>query len=115
MVFHPDIFQPRVPEESLEKVQEIENPYEPTPEIIEAGRKNYFGKGLCVTCQSNNGKGVRLPGHSPRKFTDKKWQEVCSDGELMWVLNGSLGTGMPKRVGQVISEEKGGGGTQSIL
>jgi mono/diheme cytochrome c family protein len=108
MAFHPDIYQPRIPEESFEEVEEIENPYEPTPEIIEAGRKIYFGKGLCVTCHSNNGKGVRLPGHSPRNFTDKKWQEVRSDGELMWVLkNGSPGTGMPKRVGQVISEEEG--------
>ncbi len=105
---HPNIYQARVPKEALEEVQEIENPYESTPEIIEAGRKIYFGKGLCVTCHSNNGKGVRLPGHSPRNFTDKKWQELRSDGELMWVLkNGSPGTGMPKRVGQVISEEEG--------
>jgi len=106
--FHPDIYKPRVPKELLEAVQEIENPYEPTPEIVEAGRKIYFGKGLCVTCHSNNGKGVRLPGHSPRNFTDKEWQTVRSDGELMWILkNGSPGTGMPKRVGKVISEEEG--------
>ena len=108
IAFHPDIYQPRVPEGTLEVVQEIESPYEATPEIIEAGRKIYFGKGLCVTCHSNNGKGVRLSGHSPRNFTDKKWQEVRSDGELMWILkNGSPGTGMPKRVGEVISEEEG--------
>ena len=108
MAFHPNVYQPRVPAEALEEVQEIENPYRPTPEVIEAGRKIYFGKGLCVTCHSNNGKGVKLSGHSPRNFTDKKWQDLRSDGELMWVLkNGSPGTGMPKRVGKVISEEEG--------
>jgi hypothetical protein len=51
---------------------------------------------------------VILPGHSPRDFTDAKWQELRTDGELMWVLkNGSPGTGMPARVGKVITEEEG--------
>lgn len=106
--FHPDIYQPRVPAELLEKLQDMDNPYPATPERIEAGRKIYFGKGLCVTCHSNNGKGVKLPGHSPRDFTDPKWQEIRTDGEMMWVLrNGSPGTGMPVRVGKVISQEEG--------
>lgn len=106
--FHPDIYQPRVPGEVLEQIQETENPLPVSPVNIEAGRKVYFGKGLCVTCHSNNGKGVRLPGHSPRNFTDSKWQESRTDGELMWILkNGSPGTGMPIRVGKVITEEEG--------
>ena len=94
--------------EILEEVQEIENPYPATDEQIEAGRKIYFGKGLCVTCHSKDGTGVRIPGHSPRDFTNRKWQETRTDGELMWVLrNGSPGTGMPVRVGKVISESEG--------
>lgn len=106
--FHNDIYEPRVPKEMLEKVQEIENPNPPTPERIELGRQIYFGKGLCVTCHSKNGKGVRIPGHSPRDFTDEKWQDIRTDGELMWILkNGSPGTGMPVRVGKVITEEEG--------
>ncbi len=106
--FHPSIYEPRVPKEELENIQEIESPFEETSENIEKGRKIYFGKGLCVTCHSNNGKGVLLPGHSPRNFTNVKWQDLRTDGELMWVLkNGSPGTGMPIRVGKVISEEEG--------
>ncbi len=106
--FHPDIYQPRVPKEILEDTQDIDNPFEEIPGALEKGKKIYFGKGLCVTCHSNNGKGVRLPGHSPRDFTDEKWQDIRSDGELMWVLkNGSPGTGMPVRVGKVITEEEG--------
>ncbi len=106
--FHLGFYQPRVPAELLEKLQDMDNPYPATPERIEAGRKIYFGKGLCVTCHDINGKGVKLPGHSPRDFTDRKWQEVRTDGEMMWVLrNGSPGTAMPVRVGKVISEEEG--------
>ncbi len=106
--FHPSIYVPRVPTEQLEQIREIESPFLPSPDHLEEGRKIYFGKGLCVTCHSNNGKGVRLPGHSPRDFTDAKWQDLRTDGELMWVLkNGSPGTGMPIRVGKVITEEEG--------
>jgi len=105
---HANIYEPRVPKKILEEVQEIENPYPATEEQIAAGRKIYFGKGLCVTCHSKDGRGVRIPGHSPRNFTDNKWQEIRTDGELMWVLrNGSPGTGMPVRVGKVITENEG--------
>ena len=106
--FHPDVYTPRVPPEQLEEIQEIESPFETTPERIEEGRKIFFGKGLCVTCHSKNGKGVRMPGHAPRNFTDAKWQDTRTDGELMWILkNGSPGTGMPQRVGKLLTEEEG--------
>ena len=106
--FHPNVYEPRVPLDQLEEIQEIESPFPTTPERIEMGREIYFGKGLCVTCHSKNGKGVKVPGHSPRDFTDDKWQAIRTDGELMWVLrNGSGGTGMPMRVGKVITEEEG--------
>jgi mono/diheme cytochrome c family protein len=80
--FHPDVYTPRVPPEQLEEIQEIESPFETTPERIEAGREIYFGKGLCVTCHSKNGKGVRMPGHAPRSFTDPQWQDARTDGEI---------------------------------
>ena len=106
--FHPDIYTPRTPDDRLEEVQEIENPYPETPERVEKGRNIFLGKGLCVTCHGKDGKGVKLPGHSPRDFTDAKWQDIRTDGELMWVLkNGSPGTGMPVRIGKVITEEEG--------
>ena len=63
--FHLDIYEPRVPSELLEELQDMDNPYPATPERIEAGRKIYFGKGLGVTCHSYNGIGVQLPGHQP--------------------------------------------------
>jgi mono/diheme cytochrome c family protein len=106
--FHPSIYEPGVPKDSLEREQENENPFPASRERIQLGREIYFGKGLCVTCHGKDGKGIKIPGHSPRDFTDKKWQEARTDGELMWVLrNGSPGTSMPVRVGKVISEEEG--------
>ena len=105
--FHQDIYQPRAPESLLEELQDMDNPFSPTPENIEEGRKIFLGRGLCVTCHGKNGKGVKVPGHQPRDFTDTKWQEIRTDGEMMWVLkNGSPGTSMPIRVGKVISEEE---------
>ncbi|NOY63249.1 MAG: cytochrome c [Gammaproteobacteria bacterium] len=108
LAFHSDVYQTRVPQDQLDAAIASKNPYKNTAERIKRGRQIYFGKGLCVTCHSKDGTGVRLPGHSPRDFTDARWQRLRSDGELMWVLkNGSPGTGMPKRVGTVISEEDG--------
>ncbi|UCD11162.1 MAG: cytochrome c [Nitrospinaceae bacterium] len=107
--FHLNVYEPRVPQEILELVQENENPFPATPERIEEGRRIFYGKGLCVTCHGKDGKGIdKIPGHAPRDFTDARWQELRTDGELMWVLrNGSPGTSMPVRVGKVLSEEEG--------
>lgn len=108
VAFHPSIYVPRVPEDELEKARETESPFPPRQEYIDKGAQIYYGKGECVTCHSNDGTGVRLPGHQPRDFTNAKWQDMRTDGELMWVLkNGSPGTGMPVRVGKVITEEEG--------
>ena len=106
--FHPDAYKPRVPAELLEELQDMDNPYLPTPERVDVGQLIYFGKGQCVTCHNVDGKGMERTGHEPRDFTDAKWQETRTDGELMWVLrNGSPGTEMPVRVGKVINEDEG--------
>ncbi|MEK9629410.1 MAG: hypothetical protein VW455_10365 [Nitrospinota bacterium] len=56
------MYAPQVPLEKLETQQETKNPFPATPERIEAGRKIYFGKGLCVTCHSKNGSpGTGMP------------------------------------------------------
>ena len=105
--FHKDAYYPRAPEALLEILQDMDNPFSPTIKNIEEGSKVYFGKGLCVKCHGVNGKGVEVSGHPPRNFTDPKWQDVRTDGEMMWVLkNGSPGTSMPIRVGRGISEEE---------
>jgi len=49
MAFHKDIYQPRVPEEILQKTREKENPFSATQEIIEKGKEVYLRKGMCVS------------------------------------------------------------------
>ena len=94
--FHDGIYGPRVPAQLMEELQDMDNPFPATPDRIELGKKIYNGKGLCATCHSKTGKGIKLPGHPPRDFTNEKWQEIRTDGEIMWVLrNGSPGTEMP--------------------
>ena len=61
--FHKDIYQPRAPELFLEQLQDMDNPFSPTPENIEEGRNIFLGRGLCVSCHGENGKGVKVPGH----------------------------------------------------
>jgi len=105
--FHKDIYYHRSPEALLEILQDMDNPFSPKRKNIKEGSKVYFGKGLCVKCHGVNGKGLEVPGHPPRNFTDRKWQDVRTDGEMMWLLkNGSPGTSMPIRVGKVINEEE---------
>ena len=108
LAFHQDLYQPRVSANMLDKMRKNINPFSAIPESIEMGKKIYFGKGMCVSCHNRDGKGAFFPGHPPRDFTDIKWQELRSDGELMWVLkNGSPGTGMKAVVGKLITEEEG--------
>ena len=57
--FHDDVYQPRVPIELIEELQDMDNPYTATSERIELGKQIFYGKGLCVTCHSKNGKGVK--------------------------------------------------------
>jgi len=105
LAFHPDVYAPRFPLEQLEEVRSTESPFKNSLEIVEKGREVYFGRGQCVTCHGKDGKGAKFSGHFPRDFTDARWQNSRTDGELMWVLkNGSPGTGMPLRIGRVITE-----------
>ena len=48
-----------------------------------------------------------LVGKLPRNFTDKSWQTVRTDGELMWILkNGSSGTAMVSFVPETLTEKE---------
>ena len=44
--FHLDIYVPRVPSDLLEEIQDMDNPYEESPEIIEKGKKYFLVKGF---------------------------------------------------------------------
>lgn len=106
-----EVLKPRVPPDQMNVARSWENPFSPSPENIEAGKKLFEGKGFCVTCHGKDGKGLGnipgLRGKLPRNFTDKKWQATRTDGELFWILkNGSPGTDMAPFIPLVLTEEQ---------
>jgi mono/diheme cytochrome c family protein len=83
------------------------------PEIVEAGKALYEGKGRCAFCHGISGKGDG-PGasvqqeHPPRDFTNCAFQKEREDGELFWIMKyGSSGTGMQRLIPDTLSEEEG--------
>jgi hypothetical protein len=106
-----DVLQPRVPPGQIEQARTWMNPFAPTPENIEKGRRIFHGKAFCVTCHGPDGTGLGnipgLRGKLPRNFTDKVWQAARTDGELFWILqNGSPGTDMASFIPLVLTEEE---------
>ncbi len=101
-----DIEIPRAPGES----KGVKNPLSNTLEIIAKGREIYHGKGTCFVCHGNTGKGDGPSGAElnprPRNFTNPRFQEIRTDGELFWVIrNGSPGTRMFSYFPAIIDEE----------
>lgn len=106
-----EVLKPRVPSDQIDAVRQITNPLAATATNVDKGKDIYFGKGFCVSCHGIEGtglgniKGVR--GMLPRDFTDKKWQQVRTDGELFWILNnGSPGTDMAPFIPLVLTKEE---------
>ena len=107
----PQVLKPRVPADQIDEVRTWVNPFSSTSQNIEKGKALFHGKAFCVTCHGKDGKGYDhipgLRGKLPRNFTDKSWQAVRTDGELMWILkNGSSGTAMVSFVPITLTEEE---------
>jgi mono/diheme cytochrome c family protein len=83
------------------------------PDIIEAGKALYEGKGRCSFCHGMNGKGTGPAAHmhathAPKDLTDCTFQKERTDGELFWILKyGESGTGMQRLIPGQLSEEEG--------
>lgn len=108
---HPT--EPRVPEAKLAAAKALKAPFgdakSAAPEIVAEGKRLFDAKS-CVHCHGSNGKGngpaaTKLTHHPPRDFSDCKWQDKRTDGELFWVLDhGVPGTGMVDQVPHQLSE-----------
>ncbi|RMH08694.1 MAG: cytochrome c [Nitrospirae bacterium] len=98
-----DPLKPRVPPREQAKVHNWHPSYGSTrtapPEVIAQGKRLYETVGLCAACHGKSGKGDGPAGKplriGPRDFTNCRFHQVRTDGELFWILkNGSPGTGM---------------------
>ena len=105
------VLRPRVPSDQIDAARAVNNPFQPTPELLEKGKALFEGKAFCKACHGADGRGLpkdlELKGPLPRNFTDKKWQVTRTDGELFWILkNGSPGTDMAPFIPMVLTEEE---------
>ena len=108
---HPN--EPRVPEQKLEQAKALKAPFgdakSAPPEIVADGKRLFDSK-ACVHCHGPGGKGngpaaSKLTNHPPRDFSDCRWHEKRTDGELYWVLDhGVPGTGMVDQVPHHLTE-----------
>ncbi|RMH08697.1 MAG: cytochrome c [Nitrospirae bacterium] len=107
--------RPRVPVQDRAWARQLHPPFGSTkhapPEILEEGKRLYEGKGTCVSCHGEQGKGDGPLGRrlipSPRDFTNCLFHRHRTDGELFWILqNGSPGTGMVPMIPVTITEEE---------
>jgi mono/diheme cytochrome c family protein len=108
-----DSLRPRVPPQALATARSLHNPLPDTPEVVEQGRRLYYGKGFCVACHGRDGRGMTdvdptlVTGPLPTDFTQAAWQAARTDGELLWILHhGGAGTAMAAFIPTVLTEEE---------
>jgi len=111
MAVEKDITIPRVPADQMAAAKAMKNPLPATPENIAKGKAIFEGKGTCFTCHGMSGKGDGDAGKAldptPRDFTNPKFHELRTDGELFWIVkNGSAGTGMISYNPAMINDEE---------
>ncbi len=108
---HPT--EPRVPDQRLAEAKALKAPFgearSASPEIVAEGKRLFDSK-ACVHCHGPEGKGNgpaanKSRQHPPRDFSDCKWHEKRTDGEIYWVLDhGVPGTAMVDQVPHHLTE-----------
>ncbi|MDR4484350.1 MAG: cytochrome c [Nitrospirales bacterium] len=106
---HQQMMMPRVPADKLAEARALQSPLPSSPDIIEAGKSIYEGKGGCANCHGVSGRGDG-PGAAtstpPRVFRSQGFWRHRSEGEIFWVIKyGSPGTGMIPFGGMLSDDE----------
>lgn len=102
-----DITLPRAPAEA----KAVANPIPLSDQVLLEGERIYQTKGTCFTCHGTTGRGDGPAGLElnprPRNFTNPRFHELRTDGEMFWVIrNGSPGTRMFSYSPSIITEDE---------
>lgn len=102
-----DITIARAPAEAKTMV----NPLSLSDEVLLEGERIYQTKGTCFTCHGTTGRGDGPAGLElnprPRNFTNPRFHELRTDGEMFWVIrHGSPGTRMFSYSPSIITEDE---------
>lgn len=102
-----DITIPRAPAEA----KRLTNPFPLSDQVLLEGERIYQTKGTCFTCHGTAGRGDGPAGLElnprPRNFTNPRFHELRTDGEMFWVIqHGSPGTRMFSYSPAVITEDE---------
>lgn len=99
-----DPLKPKVPADRMEEAKALKAPFgeakNASPEIVADGKRLFEGKGSCIHCHGEGGKGDgpaadKLYQRPPADFTNCKLQAARTDGELFWTMDhGVPGTAM---------------------
>lgn len=101
--------KPRVSVAKLQGVKAEKNPIAFTRESLAIGKKVYEEKGICFNCHGMDGRGDGPAGAAfnpgPANFTDVKFQEARSDGEIFWAIKNGTPGGMLSFDGMISKDE----------
>ncbi len=99
-----DPLAPKVPLQKMEEAKALKAPFgdakHAPPEIVAEGKKLFEGKGACIHCHGEGGKGdgpagAKLYQHPAADFSNCTMHELRTDGELFWTMDhGVPGTAM---------------------
>ncbi len=105
-----DVISPRVPADKMALAKGMANPNSLDKGFIAAGKEIFSGKGRCVMCHGETGKGdspmAAAFNPKPRDFTNLQWQKVRTDGEIFWAISEGTEYGMIPFGGSLSEKER---------
>ena len=105
-----DPLAPRVSADKLAEAKGLKNAVASNAKTVADAKGIYAGKGACLSCHGEAGKGDGAAGASfnpkPRNFADINWQKARTDGEIFWAITHGTDFGMLAYENMLSKEER---------
>ena len=105
--YHPFHYGPG-DEEAARAGRELQNPFQPTPEILDEGKSLF--QTYCMVCHGLDGQATGVPFaqnmYPPVPSLNSREVQDYTDGQLKWVIENGIGpSGMPASKGILNDDE----------